>query len=274
MACPGSTISELEGLDAVENVTPMAEPAKIRIDEHQRDGHNTPCTLQGGLMNRPGMSTALLAFAVVLAPASPASAQVRLGLHVGAGPATFSGEGVQGLTHVSGGISLDFPASGGLGLRTGGFYVGRGARFDALPWSAVQAEQRSGGIADARLYMDYVEFPALLRLGSAVRYVMIGPVIGTRINCSVGAEELQLERGVRRKCHRDFDASFRSRDVGVRVGLGTSFYERPDGSFATVQVLYTRGLVAAFENADPVEGKHSGLIVHLGITIPPFSYFY
>ena len=39
-SCPGSTIFELEGLDAVEAVTLIAGRARIHIDEHQRDGHN------------------------------------------------------------------------------------------------------------------------------------------------------------------------------------------------------------------------------------------
>lgn len=39
-SCPGSTIFELEGLDAVEAVSLIAERARIHIDEHQRDGHN------------------------------------------------------------------------------------------------------------------------------------------------------------------------------------------------------------------------------------------
>ncbi len=39
-SCPGSTIFELEGVDAVEAVALIAERASIHIDEHQRDGHN------------------------------------------------------------------------------------------------------------------------------------------------------------------------------------------------------------------------------------------
>lgn len=39
-SCPGSTIFELEGLDAVEAVALVGERARIHIDEHQRDGHN------------------------------------------------------------------------------------------------------------------------------------------------------------------------------------------------------------------------------------------
>ena len=39
-SCPGSTIFELEGVDAVEAVAVLADHAKIHIDEHQRDGHN------------------------------------------------------------------------------------------------------------------------------------------------------------------------------------------------------------------------------------------
>ena len=39
-SCPGSTIFELEGVDAVEAVGVLAERARIHIDEHQRDGHN------------------------------------------------------------------------------------------------------------------------------------------------------------------------------------------------------------------------------------------
>ncbi len=40
VACPGSTIFELDGVDAVEAVGLVAERARIHIDEHQRDGHN------------------------------------------------------------------------------------------------------------------------------------------------------------------------------------------------------------------------------------------
>ena len=219
-------------------------------------------------MNGTTVSTALLAFAVLFAPASPVSAQVLHGLHVGPGSSTLSGEGVQRAFQPSGGASIDFPVSGGIGLRIGAFYTSRGARFDALPWGVVRAEQQGGGIADARLFMDYIEFPALLRIGSPSGLVLIGPVIGFRINCSVDAEEFNLEKGVDLKCHDDFNASVRSRDVGVTAGMGTSFFEHRDGSFVTAHVLYTTGLVGAFENADPVEGKHSAFAVLLGAAFP------
>jgi len=39
-ACPGSTIFEQEGVDAVEAVSLVARRGRIHIDEHQRDGHN------------------------------------------------------------------------------------------------------------------------------------------------------------------------------------------------------------------------------------------
>ena len=39
-SCPGSTIFELAGVDAVEAVALIAERAGVHIDEHQRDGHN------------------------------------------------------------------------------------------------------------------------------------------------------------------------------------------------------------------------------------------
>ena len=39
-SCPGSTIFEQEGVDAIDAVSLVAERAKIHIDEHQRDGHN------------------------------------------------------------------------------------------------------------------------------------------------------------------------------------------------------------------------------------------
>ena len=39
-SCPGSTIFEQEGVDAIEAVALVAERANIHIDEHQRDGHN------------------------------------------------------------------------------------------------------------------------------------------------------------------------------------------------------------------------------------------
>ncbi|MEM7414038.1 MAG: aminotransferase class V-fold PLP-dependent enzyme [Gemmatimonadota bacterium] len=40
LSAPGSTIFELDGLDAVESVPLMEEIARVHIDEHQRDGHN------------------------------------------------------------------------------------------------------------------------------------------------------------------------------------------------------------------------------------------
>ncbi|MDE2980672.1 MAG: aminotransferase class V-fold PLP-dependent enzyme [Gemmatimonadota bacterium] len=39
-SCPGSTIFEQEGVDAVEAVSLVAQRGRIHIDEHQRDGHN------------------------------------------------------------------------------------------------------------------------------------------------------------------------------------------------------------------------------------------
>ncbi len=39
-SCPGSTIFERDGLDAIAAVSMMAGRERIHIDEHQRDGHN------------------------------------------------------------------------------------------------------------------------------------------------------------------------------------------------------------------------------------------
>jgi len=39
-SCPGSTIFEQEGVDAVEAVSLVARRGRIHIDEHQRNGHN------------------------------------------------------------------------------------------------------------------------------------------------------------------------------------------------------------------------------------------
>ncbi|MDG2017026.1 MAG: aminotransferase class V-fold PLP-dependent enzyme [Rhodothermales bacterium] len=39
-SAPGSTIFEIDGLDAIEAVDILAKRASIHIDEHQRDGHN------------------------------------------------------------------------------------------------------------------------------------------------------------------------------------------------------------------------------------------
>ena len=39
-SCPGSTIFEMEGVDAVASVAMVEERVRIHIDEHQRDGHN------------------------------------------------------------------------------------------------------------------------------------------------------------------------------------------------------------------------------------------
>ena len=39
-SCPGSTIFELQGVDALAAVPLVEERARIHIDEHQRDGHN------------------------------------------------------------------------------------------------------------------------------------------------------------------------------------------------------------------------------------------
>lgn len=39
-SAPGSTIFEMDGLDAVESVPLLERTARVHIDEHQRDGHN------------------------------------------------------------------------------------------------------------------------------------------------------------------------------------------------------------------------------------------
>ncbi len=39
-SAPGSTIFEMDGVDALESVPAMLDAATIHIDEHQRDGHN------------------------------------------------------------------------------------------------------------------------------------------------------------------------------------------------------------------------------------------
>ncbi len=40
LSCPGSTIFEARGIDAVNFVSVMAQEHRIHVDEHQRDGHN------------------------------------------------------------------------------------------------------------------------------------------------------------------------------------------------------------------------------------------
>ena len=40
VSCPGSTIFEFSGLDAIAAVPMMEQRGRVHIDEHQRDGHN------------------------------------------------------------------------------------------------------------------------------------------------------------------------------------------------------------------------------------------
>ena len=176
----------------------------------------------------------LLQFAILLFSIAPLPLLAQeVGLHLSVARTTLSESGeADPATRVGGGISLDFPFSDNVGFRTGAFYVRKGLVFsEEIPVS--------GGT-----YFDYLELPALFRLGipvdgSARPYALLGPTVGINVGCRIDAD---IGQGPISQDCEDLGESLRKLDLGLTGGLGVAI-GLSGGASIRLEALYNLGLL-------------------------------
>lgn len=185
----------------------------------------------------------------------PTVVSLRAGLNV----STFGGgDVIVGLDHRVGaniGAGLTIPMTETLGIFLGASYSQKGAK------PPVDLG------ADLALTVDYLEFPALLRLamipseGSVGAHVLLGPVMALQVNCegrgSVGSFDLSVS------CDR-LNLDTKTFDIGVAGGLGLDM-QATERATVTLDVLYNLGL-ASIE--DGVDVKNRAWTIQAGIGVP------
>ena len=155
---------------------------------------------------------------------------------------------------IGGGVSFDFPFTDNAGFRTGIFYARKGMLLgDELPVS--------GGT-----YFDYIEVPALLRIGIPVEggarpYFLLGPAIAINVGCSI--EVGTGGRSISQDCD-DVDVPIRRLDLGLMGGAGIALTSQGGVSFR-LDALYNPGLRAV---ADDGGEKHRVITGQVGIAFP------
>lgn len=199
----------------------------------------------------------ILPFAVLLFSIAPVPLLAQeAGLHLTVARTTLSDSDYEGdpATRVGGGISLDLPFADNAGFRTGIFLARKGAQFsEEIP--------ESGGA-----YSDYVEVPALLRIGipvegSARPYFLLGPALAINVGCSI---EVDVEgTDISQDCE-DTGASVRSLDLGLTGGVGIALMSRGGVSFR-LDALYNLGLRGVVDGAHE---KHRAITGQAGIAFP------
>lgn len=160
-------------------------------------------------------------------------------------------------TRVGGGISLDLPFSENAGFRTGIFYARKGARFS----EEIEEMSVSGGT-----YFDYIEVPALLRIGIPVEggarpHFLLGPALAIKVSCSLEVDAGATAASV--DCD-DVDAPIRSLDLGLTGGFGIAI-TASGGVSIRLDALYSLGLRAV---ADGPEEKNRAITGQVGVVFP------
>ena len=176
----------------------------------------------------------ILPFAILFFSALPLPLLAQeAGLHLSVARTTLSASSeADPATRVGGGISLDFPLSDNVGFRTGAFYARKGLVFsEEIPVS--------GGT-----YFDYLELPALFRLGIPVDgstrpYLLVGPTLGINVGCRIEAEIGQDP--ISQDCE-DIGESLRKLDLGLAGGFGVAI-GLSGGASIRLDVLYNLGLL-------------------------------
>ena len=185
----------------------------------------------------------------------PALAQ-EVGLHLTVARTTLSesDDEADPAIRIGGGGSLDLPFTDNVGFRTGIFLVRKGATFgEEMPVS--------GGT-----YFDYIEVPALLRIGIPVEgrarpYFLLGPALAINVGCSIeiGAGGTSLSQD----CD-DVNIPIRRLDLGLTGGVGIALTSQGGVSFR-LDTLYNPGLRAV---ADDGGEKHRAITGQVGIAFP------
>ena len=199
----------------------------------------------------------ILSFAVLLFSIAPLPVLAQeVGLHLTVARTTLSesDDEADPATRVGGGISLDLPFTDNAGFRTGIFLARKGAQFgEEMPVS--------GGT-----YFDYIEVPALLRIGIPVEggarpYFLLGPALAINVGCSIEASAGGSEMS--QDCE-DVVAFIRSLDLGLTGGIGIALTSQGGVSFR-LDALYNLGLRTV---ADDGSEKHRAITGQVGIAFP------
>lgn len=199
----------------------------------------------------------ILPFAVLVFSIAPLPVRAQeVGLHftVARTNLSESDDEADPATRVGGGISLDLPFTDNAGFSTGIFLARKGALFgEEMPVS--------GGT-----YLDYLEVPALLRIGIPVEgqarpYFLFGPALAINIGCSIEASAAGTS--LSQDCD-DVNVPIRRLDLGLTGGVGLALTSQGGVSFR-LDALYNAGLRAV---ADDGGEKHRVITGQVGIAFP------
>lgn len=141
-----------------------------------------------------GRHSAHAAALVLALMAAPLGAQTTIGVRVGLGSAALSGdEATQGgqvfddpRGGIVAGVDAGFPLSGGLGVR-----LGMGLAQKGGPVEVPSSITASRALTEPTAEMDYLQFSALLRAGSAAEGgslsfgLLAGPFVALNVSCQV-----------------------------------------------------------------------------------------
>ena len=183
------------------------------------------------------------------------AAQATLSLRGGPSIATLSDhDGWDARTGLSVGALVTFGISQDLGIQIGGSYVQKGAAFSNLGF-------------DARLAIDYIEVPVLLRLGvptsgAVSPHFFVGPTVSFVASCE--AEILLFDKS---DCTKGV-ARIKSIDFGGMAGVGLDL--ATSGALAvTLDALYNLGF-SSLNNAAGLagDGKNRAWSIVAGVGFP------
>lgn len=170
----------------------------------------------------------------------------------------------------TGGAALfaEIPLDQNFSFRPEVAYNRRGGKIDRLNLGGGAVGTIIGGLANARLNMDYIDVPLLLKYkfstaaeGSA--YVMAGPSVGFLVDNSMSNNLLGYT------IKYDLDLNYRKADFGGVIGLG---YEMPvQGKIkGFVEATYRHGFTNAIDDIGilKVNSKTSNIGFSAGLSFP------
>ncbi len=192
----------------------------------------------------------------------PALAQ-DAGLHLTVARASLSStDAAKPAMRIGGGVSLEVPFTDHVGLRTGVSFARKGMRF-----GGTLTQDGTSSPLEADLYVDYIELPALLRIGIPIEgrarpHVLLGPALAINVVCAL---EIDVEETSPTDCS---DALIRMRnlDIGLTGGLGVALTSGR-GVSLRLDALYNLGLRGVLDDAG-AEAKNRTITAQAGIAFP------
>ncbi|MCZ0936825.1 MAG: outer membrane beta-barrel protein [Gemmatimonadetes bacterium] len=217
----------------------------------------------------------LVASLLPLLVAAPLMAQTMVGIRAGLNRATFSAfveEELLELENLGGatsedprmgaiaGIDVAFPLTSAVELRLGGAYAQKGYSLSL---------SGPGGSGFTGFEMDYLQFSALARVGSARDGpvsvgVLLGPWMAYRVSCQLSVDfDLEEFGPIRESGSCSADGA--KIDFGVAAGGGVELAVS-DGLSLGLDLVYSLGLSRIDD--DPDSPKNRSLAVQAGVVIP------